>query len=303
MHRLAVLLFMYVFSFSCSCAFGGQDDIQGVTAVWRDFVASIRRGDYPNAHSLFSPQSQRAMPYGEFVAEYGPLSVAREMVLAKPESQATDLDEDWAEIVYGGVNPGSGRKFKVGVSFVRDGGVWGLVAARNEERERVEAGARAMLRLLWESRDRAGARDLVAAMTQVQAESPVLRYYRLETDGAVFRAFPLEKGYRTFYVDGWGEVKSVEKTPVLSKRGSAADLVVPERSVLPGGGGRDGGGVAVERGGGGMPELSEPSVRERGRTRGGGERVEFGEMAEPSVRRGDGRVMRQPVVTLPETIR
>lgn len=315
MRRLLPFLFSLVMALHGTADAG--DDIRGVTAVWSDFISSIRRGDYPNAHSLFSPQSQAAMPYEEFVAEYGPLSVAREMVLAKPESQATDLDEDWAEIVYGGVNPGSGRKFKVGVSFVRNEGEWGLVAARNEEQERVEAGARAMLRLLWEARGKAEPRALVEAMTQVQEESPVLLHYRLETDGTTFRAFPLQKGFRTFYVDGWGLVKSMEKTPPQKKRGNAASLAVPARSVLPDvnpsvqekrAGDTQQAGQVDKADRDHMPELSEPPAP-RSRTGRGKTREEYGnldgELSEPPPSRRGGRtgVTQQPVVTLPETIR
>lgn len=215
-----------------SAATPALDDIQSVTAVWSDFVASIRRGDYRNAHSLFSAESRVALPYAEFVAEYGPLSPAREMVLAKPESQATDLDGDWAELNYGGTNPGTGRKFKVGVSFVRNLGGWGLVAARNETAERVEAGIRTILRMVWDSRGRAPARELVAMVTAANSEYAIFRFYRLEAVGERFQAFPLRSGLRTFYVDESGVVRSVEQSepPVASPRGLTPP---PERSAMP----------------------------------------------------------------------
>lgn len=230
--RRSVFLALFLLCISPAYAL---DDIQGVSAVWNDFVSSLRRGDYVNAHGLFSAQSRAAMPYREFVAEYGPLSPAREMVLAKPDSQATNLDGDWAEIAYGGTNPGTGRKFKVGVSFVKNQGRWGLVAARNETAERVEAGARSMLRLLWDNRMHGAPRDLLTALSEAQAGNPVLRYYRLETNGETFRAFPLDKALRTFYVDNWGEVRPVEQDPATTRRTSGAGGMapIPDRSSMP----------------------------------------------------------------------
>lgn len=279
------------------------DAIQSVTAVWRDFVASVRRGDYPNAHSLFSAQSQTALPYAEFVEEYGPLSVAREMVLARPDSQSTDLGDDWAEITYGGANPASGRKFRVGVSFVANDGGWGLVAARNELPERIEAGARTMLRMLWNARSQAQPRQLVAALTSAQSDSPVFQAYRLETDGTTFRAFPLQKPFRTFYVDNFGQVKSVERTPPPPQRKNAASLPVPERSSLPKA--PAGPTVAAPKPRAEMEELSEPPPR-RLQTK-----AEAGlddELPEPRVRNsrgnGNGSVKnRPPAITLPDSIR
>lgn len=210
--RRSLLLFAVVFAIplSSACAL---DELRGVGAVWSDFVGALRRGDYMNAHGLFSAQSRRAMPYGEFVEEYGPLSAARELILAKPDSLSTRVDGDWGEIAYGGVNPGTGRKFSVGVSFVRNRNAWGLVAARNESLERVEAGARALLRLLWENREHGAPRDLVAALVKAQSANPVFQYYRLETDGARFTAFPREEVLRTFFVDEWGAIRSPEEAP------------------------------------------------------------------------------------------
>lgn len=181
------------------------DDIGLATEVWNGFVASVRRGDYPDAHRRFSAESRSVMPYAEFVSEYGPLSAAREMVLARPESLATRLDGDWAEISYGGVNPGSGRRFKVGVSLVKNEGAWGLVAARNEKPERVEAEARSVLRAaaLW--RGNPDAPRLLDELQKANADSPMLRYYRFETDGRDFRAVPLVEGLRGFHVDAAGE--------------------------------------------------------------------------------------------------
>lgn len=225
------ILFLVVCWASLFPAFA-MDDMQAAGAVWNDFVASIRRGDYPNAHSLFSAESRAALSYGEFVAEYGPLSSAREMVVAKPESLSTSLDGDWAEISYGGVNPGTGRKFSVGVSLVRNRGQWGLVAARNEAIERAEAGARRLLGLLRDARDSAPPKDLVAALNAAHAPNPVMRVYRVETDGRTFRTFPLQPGLRTFYLDNSGMVRALGRTahaePVPAER-----LPVPQRTAVP----------------------------------------------------------------------
>ena len=271
------------------------DDIQGVSAVWSDFVASLRRGDYVNAHGLFSAQSRAAMPYREFVAEYGPSSSAREMVLAKPDSQATNLDGDWAEIAYGGVNPGTGRKFRVGVSFVKNQSGWGLVAARNETAERVEAGARGLLRLLWENRMHGAPRDLVTALTRAQAGNPVLKYYRLETNGETFRAFPLERTLRTFYVDGWGAVRAVEADPEVRRLPRELQPVPerPARELPP---------VAASAAGdgGAMPELSEPADWD-----GAGLETLDSEFPEPPMPgQPESRLPSSPpAVNLPDTIR
>ncbi|MCD8352324.1 MAG: hypothetical protein LUC93_17105 [Planctomycetaceae bacterium] len=236
------------------------DDIQGVTAVWNDFAASVRRGDYRRAHALFSPQSRAILPYADFVTEYGPLSAAREMVLAKPASQSTSLDGDWAQLAYGGVNPATGRGFRVVVSFARNNGRWGLVAARNEEPERVESAARGLLSMLWQNRRLAPPADLLSAMQTAQANNPALRHYRIEWDGSRFQAFPRTPRLRTFYLDESGEVRSVElvEDTALPVQEPAAmpdspiplpppdDMEMPEPAAPP----------LVE----GLPELSEPPL-------------------------------------------
>ncbi len=252
---LAVLLIILVLPTA-----DALDDIQGVTAVWNDFAASVRRGDYRRAHALFSPQSRAILPYADFVTEYGPLSAAREMVLAKPASQSTSLDGDWAQLAYGGVNPSTGRGFRVVVSFARNNGRWGLVAARNEEPERVEAAARGLLSMLWHNRRLAPPADLLAAMQAAQANNPALRHYRFEWDGARFQAFPQTPRLRTFYLDESGEVRSVElvEDTALPRAEAAVSapppeptppsdpLEMPEPAVPP----------LVE----GLPELSEPPL-------------------------------------------
>ncbi|MCC8191381.1 MAG: nuclear transport factor 2 family protein, partial [Planctomycetes bacterium] len=151
--RLACLLLLVL---STTRPTPAGDDIQAVTAVWADFAAALRRGDYRNAHGLFSAESRAALPYAEFVREYAPLSAAREMVVARQESLSTRVDGDWAVLAYGGHSPTTGRRFRVDVALVRNGGRWGVVAARNEAVERLEAEARTFLRLLADRRpDRA----------------------------------------------------------------------------------------------------------------------------------------------------
>lgn len=240
-----------------------QDDMQAVGAVWADFVGSLRRGAYPSAHSLFSPGSRNAMPYPEFVSEYGPLSAAREMVLAKPESLGTALDGDWAEITYGGTTPGTGRKFKVDVAFVKNQGAWGLVAARNESVERVEAGARSLLALIWNARAQGTPKELVTALNAAHAKNPVLQLYRIETDGRTVRAFPQKSGLRTFSLDNTGMVKAMGDPDQNQLPASAEQLQIPTQSVLlPG----DLPPEAVKPAApqlleNGMPELAEPPPR------------------------------------------
>ena len=232
MQRTALVLFMLL---ALALPAAAVDDMQEVADIWKDFVSSLRRGDYPGAHALFSPESRAAMPFAEFVAEYGPLSAAREMILARPESQSSSVDNDWAEITIGGVNPGSGRRFRIGVALVRNLGSWGLVAARNEGAERAEAGARALLRAAWAARERAGPREILAAAAVAQEQNALLRQYRLEVDAAGFRAFPKEKGLRTFFVDSMGMVRSVERTEPQSAPGGrpAAMTAVPPRTAMP----------------------------------------------------------------------
>ncbi len=256
--RRRVLLLALLLATAFAPSARALDEIRGVTAVWNDFVAALRRGDYRNAHGLFSPQSRQAMPYAEFVDEYGPLSASREIILAKADSLSTRVDGDWGEINYGGTNPATGRKFSVGVAFVRNRDGWGLVAARNETVERIEAGARALIRLLWENRGKGAPRELAAALTAAQAGNPVLRHYRLETDGRRFTAFPAERGLRTFFVDEMGGVRSVEETPEAlspARSGRAIGRVPQESAIAP-----KPPAPPPERDPAAMPELSDPGL-------------------------------------------
>ena len=194
----------------CASPAGAGDEMRAVSALWQDFVAALRRGDYRSAHGMFSPESRLALPYADFVREYGPLSAAREMVLARPESMSVRMDGDWAEIASSGVLPESERRLNLGVAAVNNQGTWGLVAGRNEAAERIESMARSLLRRLaaWRGRPDADERlkEFVAAETA--RENPVLARYRFEAGRGVFHALPLQPGLRRFYVDAWGEVRS-----------------------------------------------------------------------------------------------
>ncbi|MCC8179408.1 MAG: hypothetical protein LIP23_00615 [Planctomycetes bacterium] len=185
-----------------------QDDIQAATAVWSDFTAALRRGDYRRAHNMFSEESRAAMPYADFIQEYGPLSVAREIVLARPESMSTRVDGDWAEISFSGQNPGSGRKFRVGVALVRNLGIWALVAGRSEEKEFVEATARRLLADAATLRHLDNLPARIRGMAETLPENhPVHNAYVFEVDRDTLRAVPQAEGLRPFYVDAWGQVR------------------------------------------------------------------------------------------------
>lgn len=289
MLRRAALTILFLALFSSLNA-NALDEIQGVTAVWNDFVTALRRGDYLNAHGLFSAQSRDAMPYAEFADEYGPLSAARELILAKPDSLATRIDGDWGEITYGGANPGTGRKFSVGVSFVRNQNGWGLVAARNEAPERIEAGARALLRLLRDNRRHGAPRDLVAALTRAQGENPVLQFYRLETDGARFTAFPRENTLRTFFVDEWGAVRSVEQTPQILSRQTLVQTPQESAIAAPVSSQTQAQQNRQSRDPNAMPELSDPALASPA--------PQLSDWAEPPM-----IPVGRPNVVLPDTIR
>ncbi|MCL2001248.1 MAG: hypothetical protein FWG74_07415 [Planctomycetes bacterium] len=184
------------------------DDIHAVGMLWKDFSAALRRGDYHTAHGLFSAESRAAMSYAEFIREYSPMSAAREILLTKPESQSTRLEPDWAEIAYSGVITGTGRPFRVVVSVVKNNGVWGLVAARNEAVERLEAAARAVLAEFYARRDDPAAqRQMKEWSAPGMNGNPVFNRYRFETNGEYFRALPVGHGLRTFHVDKLGMVK------------------------------------------------------------------------------------------------
>lgn len=231
------------------------DDIQTVGALWNDFVAALRRGDYRAAHALFSEQSREALPYAAFVREYGPLSAAREMVLLRPESQSTRLEQDWAEISCVGIHPGTGQPIRIGAAAVKNRDAWGLVAARNETRERLEALARGALRQAGRLRGDPAAGRLLAEWAERNAGgNPVFRAYRFETDGTLFRALPREpgQGLRAFHLDGWDMVQpgAVASAPVVP----AAAAVPPQPAAPP-----PAPAVPAPRAAtNGLPELTEP---------------------------------------------
>lgn len=209
MRRLAAIL---LFCFVAAAANAG-DGMRSITALWDDFSSALRRGEYPLAHSMFSAESRAAMPYQVFVLEYGPASAARELILSPPESLTTRTEGDWGEIGFSGRNSGSGQPFRVGVALVRNQGAWGLVAARNESVERLEASARYVLSLAIKWRGDPEASAKLSAWLADMKEFPTLQYYRFETDGRIFRAGPLAKGLRAFHVDEWDMVKPGLSSP------------------------------------------------------------------------------------------
>lgn len=265
------------------------DDMQDVASVWSRFTASLRCGDYPEAHRQFSEESQNAMPYPEFVAEYGPLSTARELILAKPESQSTNVDGDWAEFLFGGVNPGTGRRYQVGVSLVRNGDGWGLVAARNEDAERIQAGARALLRAAWNARNHAEPSAIAAALSEANADNPVLKFYRIEASADGFVAFPQHAGLRTFYTNALGDAVSMEQP--AQGGGREKETAAPQ----PSGGQKTGPAPAIPASAldNGIPEMTEPpplSERNSGLD---------GEMREPPPSPGRSAPPREPANRMP----
>jgi hypothetical protein len=241
---------------------GAVDDIQAVSALWDDFLSALRRGDYRSGHEMFSPESRAALPFLEFAREYGPLSAAREAVLAKPESRSARVEGDWAEIVSLARDPASGGRRRVVVAAVRNQGVWSLVAGRNEGRERLEAAARAVLGLAASRRGQPGAakwlEDLAAA------GRPVFQHYRFQTNGRDFRAIPQASGLRAFYLDAWGEARpGAGSAPVPAPLPDVPGkgIVSPPPFPLPPEAGAPAAPPPAGRlpaGNGGLPELSEP---------------------------------------------
>lgn len=204
MRFIRLALFMIV---CLSAAAPAGDDIQAISGLWNGFVQALDRGDYRRAHNFFSQESKQALPFADFVLEYSPVSVARELVLAKPENLSTSLDGDWAELTYGGYRQGTGRPFAVAVSMVKNGDAWGLVAARNEQRERLEAGARMLLRMAASVRGLPNARQLMGDLLARESADPALSVYRFDTDGDILKAMPSVQGLRGFHVDPAGAVR------------------------------------------------------------------------------------------------
>lgn len=244
MRRFAAILLFYC----VAAAANAGDGMRSITALWDDFSSALRRGDYPLAHSMFSAESRAAMPYQVFVLEYGPASAARELILSPPESLTTRTDGDWGEISFSGLNSGSGQPFRVGVALVRNQGAWGLVAARNEGVERLEASARYVLSLAVKWRGDPEASAKLSAWLAGIEDFPTLQYYRFETDGRIFRAGPLAKGLRAFHVDEWDMVKPGLSSPppaVLLPEALAASAPAPAPAA----------GQAAAP----LPELGEPA--------------------------------------------
>lgn len=268
------------------------DDMGTVSGLWNGFVQALVRGDYREAHSYFSPESRQALPFAAFVMEYSPVSVAREMVLAKPENLSTRLDGDWAELTYGGFGPGTGRPFAVSVSMVKNGDDWGLVAARNERPERLEADARMLLRMAGSVRGLPNARQLMSDMLAGESANSALSAYSFDIDGEILKATPLVPGLRGFHVDAAGVVRSgLQPMPAPEPEAPAfvAESFLPEPEP-----------VMVD----GLPEMGEPPALPPGLGVGVGE--DLPELAAPPMFSFDeGRMERLPdpeAFSLPDRI-
>jgi hypothetical protein len=289
--RTAIALILLILSIPPPT--GAGDDIREVSAMWEDFVAALRRGDYRAAHGLFSPESRAALPYPDFAREYGPLSAAREAVLARPESRSTRLEGDWAEIECQGTNPGSGRRFRIVASAVKNVDVWSLVAGRNEARERLEAAAREVIRTCSAWRGLPDAAQKLARLVETGTGGPVFTSYRFETDGRDFRAIPQGQGLRPFHLDAWGMVRpgtsSANIQPLAASPGGndmpPSILAIPPIPPPP---------SAPATG---LPELSEPPAGPAGLTGG------LPELPPPAPAPRTVGIYDQEPLTLPDSIR
>ncbi|MDR2390963.1 MAG: nuclear transport factor 2 family protein [Planctomycetota bacterium] len=202
---LLKLIFFLLPSMAISTSAG--DNIRMVTSLWDDFLAALRRGDYPAAYALFSTESREVFPYSDFSRHYGPLSAAREAVLARPESRSVRVEGDWAEIANSGVWPDSRRRFRVVAAAVQNQGSWCLVAAESEVRERQEAAAREVLRTAAAWRGLPDAAERLAELVAAGSDQPAFRDFVFQTDGDHFRALPKAPGFRAFHLDSWGAIR------------------------------------------------------------------------------------------------
>ena len=238
---------------SISLPIPAGDDIRAITSLWDDFLAALRRGDYPAAYALFSHESRQALPYADFTRRYGPLSAAREAVLARPESRSARVEGDWAEIASSGVWPDSGRRFRIVAAAVKNQDSWSLVAAGSETRERREAAAREVLRTAaaWRGLPDAAAR--LAKLVATGSNRQVFRDFVFQTDGNHFRALPQASGLRAFHLDPWGAVRpgandgdlqALPATPAAQAKNRPAALPLPSPPAPPPANG--------------LPELAEP---------------------------------------------
>lgn len=205
LHRILALCVLLLCAASCACR--AADDIQAVSAVWTDFSAALRAGEYARAHAMFTAQSQAAMDLSRFTAEYNPLSLTREMVTAKPESLTVVIDGEWAQLRYGGVFAGTGERFALSASLTRNEGIWALVADRNERPERIEAAARSLLLLYASVRGQADARERWRqALDNISSTLPVGTYYRFSNDSGVIAALSNTPRLRSFHLDAYDRV-------------------------------------------------------------------------------------------------
>lgn len=201
-HKLGILVLLLALLAAPVRAAGGA--VGEIASLYADFTAAIARGDYPVSYRLFSEQSRAAFSYADFVRDYGPLSAARETILLEMDNYSSRVEGDWGEVRYQVRLPRSGQSLAVVVSFVRNDGVWSLVAARNEGQERLEAVARSLLAWLAGRRDvAAGSADELAVLEG----NPVQRFYEINRQQGVLQARPRLAGLRAFYVDAWGRIR------------------------------------------------------------------------------------------------
>lgn len=243
------------------------EDIEAISVTWRDFIASVRRGDYQSAYAMFSEQSRQVFPFQAFVAEYGPLSAARETLLLSPSSFSTEVNGDWGEIRFNVVLPLSGQSLRVGAALVKNDETWRLVAARNETRERVEAIARETLRRLTPGLSRPNGQAAIRALVEREvAGSPLARMYDIGVLEGVLCALPRITGLRAFHVDSWGRIRQGRGGG--ENPGRLLEVPIPGANYAP---------LPLQReipaledvpspviagsasGPGGMPELAEPA--------------------------------------------
>ncbi len=225
-----------------ACPARGGDSIEAITVAWRDFIAAVRRGGYAAAHSLFSEQSREVFPFPAFVAEYGPLSAARETLMLDPSSLTTDVDGDWGVIKFTVTLPVTGQVLRVGASFVKNDDVWALVAARNETREQLEAAVRSVLRRLKPYLAQPDSEEKVAdAVRRDLAASPLSQAYDIAVQNGVLSAKPKVAGLRAFHIDSWGRVRQgatrsglgeLQALPAAAAKPAAVTPARPQQSVL-----------------------------------------------------------------------
>lgn len=216
----------------CPASDGEGRGVSGVHASWFAFSERLRRGDYPAAYVLFSEESKSIYSYREFVAEYGPLSRAREMLLGEPASFTVNVQGDWAEVLFTVTTPVSMQERRIAIGMAKRASRWELVAGRNEDRERAEAAARNVLRYLADLRlQPADGSELARALASPPlAGEPILEQYLFKSRQGAIEAIPRDATLRSFHVVATGEVRQGKAGEVPA---SAARANPPESGPPP----------------------------------------------------------------------